>query len=77
MGWASGAVPSQLSGHSSRCLTIRISDVLPAPQGALMPIDSGGWVSGCCMPWAIALAYDEYPMLSEIVYLSLPIGCFS
>ena len=36
---------------------IRISDVLPAPQGALIPIVRGGCVSGCWIPRAIASAY--------------------
>jgi hypothetical protein len=47
---------SGLSGGSSRAWTIRITDVLPAPHGPLIPIVSGGLVFGCWMNSAIARA---------------------
>jgi hypothetical protein len=55
------------SGGSSRSCTMRMSEVLPAPHGALTPIVSGGRVSSCRMKAAIASAYCPYPSVSSAV----------
>src|ERR1035438_6075051 len=54
-----------LASPSSKCCTRFISEVLPAPHGALIPMVSGGTVSLCVIRLAIVRAYASYPNRSS------------